>query len=288
MKRIPLIFTFLVIILFSSHSLKGQGMTDGKKIGSDTGKPLVFLLGTFHFQGEMVDDYQPQEKFEVNMLLPERQKQIEDVLDDLEDYRPTIIAIEAMPEKQTYYDSLYQEYLEGRVVNEVDERISLGFELAKRMGLKEVICIDAKPYNAYLSKEDSLKFIEYSSQPDSVVDFWGKAQGEYFNYDDSLIYYLTLKDYLLHANSDSINAREFGYFLVGTRKGTNKEPMGADGWITKYYNRNVRIYSNVQRLGAKPSDRILIIYGAMHLYILKHLFKASPEFELVPITKVIK
>lgn len=280
---------FLFTILFGCNSIRNAKETVvNNSFKKETTKPSVLLLGTFHFQGEMVDNYQPQEKFEVNMLLPERQDQIEDVLEDLERYKPTIVAIEAMPIKQTYYDSLYQEYLQGRVVNVVDERISLGFELAKRMGLEKVYCIDAKPYNSLLSKEDSLKFVEYSSHSDPVVDYWSKAQDRYFNYDDSLIYNLPFKKYLLHANSDSINAKEFGYFLVSTRKGTSKEPMGADGWITKYYNRNLRIYSNLQRLDAKASDRILVIYGAMHMYILKHLFKASPEFELIPLTTVLK
>ena len=221
------------------------------------------------------------------MLLPERQKQIEEVLAELEDFKPTIIAIEAMPERQDYYDSLYKNYTKHRIENIPDERINIGFELAQRLGLKKVFCIDAKPYKASLSKADSLKYLRYNEEPDSVVEYWWDAQDRYFNYDDSLIFSLPLKEYLLHTNSDSVNAMEMGYFLISTRSGTNIDPVGADGWITRYYNRNLRIYSNVQRLGAKPTDRILIIYGSMHMYILKHLFRASPEFELVPLTEIL-
>jgi len=271
-----------------SNSFKEQHQLESAKYEKPQLKPSVLLLGTFHFEGELVDNYQPQEKFEVNMLLPERQVQIEEVLTQLEKYKPTIVCIEAKAKSQRIYDSLYSDYLqEGNTNNQISERITIGFELAKRTGLRRIYCIDTEPYKTYLSKDDSATFLKYADQPDNVIDYWSQQQERHYNYDDSLIYAMPLKDYLLYANSDSVNKKEMGFFLVSTRRGTNEDPVGADGWITKYYNRNIRIYSNVQRLNPKPNDRILIIYGATHLYILKHLFEASPEFELVSLDRYL-
>ena len=38
-----------------------------------------------------------------------------------------------------------------------------------------------------------------------------------------------------------------GRWLVDTKRGTNVEPVGADGFIARYFLRNVRIFSNIQR-----------------------------------------
>ncbi|WP_461112312.1 DUF5694 domain-containing protein [Spirosoma jeollabukense] len=94
-------------------------------------------------------------------------------------------------------------------------------------------------------------------------------------------YQSSLIDFLRFLNGEDTQARSIGRWLVTKKRGTNREPVGADQFISRYYNRNIRIYSNIQRLVTRPSDRILVLYSNTHLYILKHLLKASPEFDLV-------
>ena len=54
------------------------------------------------------------------------------------------------------------------------------------------------------------------------------------------------------------------------------------GW----YNRNLRIFANIHRI-AEPGDRILVIIGAGHVPIIRHAFRASPEFRLIEVGDVL-
>lgn len=54
-------------------------------------------------------------------------------------------------------------------------------------------------------------------------------------------------------------------------------PDGATEW----YNRNLRIFANLQRLTAGPGERLLLLIGSGHLPILRHCALASPEYALV-------
>jgi len=50
----------------------------------------------------------------------------------------------------------------------------------------------------------------------------------------------------------------------------------------------MRIYRNIQKINAKATDRILAIFGAGHLNILKLLFESSPECNLVKTSQFFK
>ena len=62
--------------------------------------------------------------------------------------------------------------------------------------------------------------------------------------------------------------------------------MGAD-WRTGWYNRNLRIFSNLLRVRTSRADRILVIMGAGHIPLLLQMAQNAPEFELVPALSVL-
>jgi hypothetical protein len=61
--------------------------------------------------------------------------------------------------------------------------------------------------------------------------------------------------------------------------GPNAAYLGPDD-ATEWYNRNLRIYSNLQHLAESPTDRVLMIIGAGHLPILRFIAQSSPELRL--------
>jgi len=257
-------------------------------------KPQVLLLGTFHFAGEQVDASTTPGSLSVDMLAPARQEQIKALVNQLARFRPTKIAIEAAPRQKKYIDSLYSAYCKGTFkgssrLNAADEIVQIGFRLARMLGHTELFPVDAQPFRIQFSRADSLTmFSKYEDQTDSSFAYWDKRYETYALLQDSLKYGSSLKEFLLFLNSDKTQARSIGRWLVQTKKGSSQEPIGADKFIARYYNRNIRIYSNVQRMVTSPADRIVVIYGNTHQYILKHLFEASPEFEVVPVTDYLK
>jgi hypothetical protein len=257
-------------------------------------KPEVLLLGMFHFAGEQVDANTTPVNLRVDMLSAQRQFQVERLVKSLAKFKPTKIAIEVSPRQERYYDSLYRAYkvgkqLTGKRINPADETIQLAFRLAKLMNIEKLYPIDAQPFRFQLSAQDSvLTYEKYKDQADSSFTYWDKMYDEEKLHQDSLNYFLPLNEYLQYINSPQKKAKTIGRWLITTKRGDNLNPIGADGFITRYFNRNVRIYSNVQRIVTSKQDRVLVIYGATHMYMLNQLFGASPEFKLKDIMKYLK
>lgn len=83
--------------------------------------------------------------------------------------------------------------------------------------------------------------------------------------------------------------KDLGDYLIGVFKyeTNDKEYFGVDFTTGWWYNRNLRIFRNIQRINAKPTDRILVIYGAGHLNILNTLFDCCPEFKLIKASRYL-
>jgi hypothetical protein len=63
--------------------------------------------------------------------------------------------------------------------------------------------------------------------------------------------------------------------------------FGAD-MRTAWYNRNLRIFQNIQRILEAGDERVLLIIGYGHLPIIKHCIEYSPEFEWVELSEYLK
>lgn len=251
----------------------------------------------FHFAGEQVDANTTPVDLRVNMLTPERQMQIQELIAGLRTFRPTRIAVERAPSLQGALDSAYAAYRTRGVVDPVgttprhplslsasDEILQLAFPLAAALQLTRVDAVDAQAMRTQLTPADSaITFMKYKDQVIPAAAATERAYGAWSAYSDTLKYTSTLTEYLEFLNTPSVRAHSVGRWLVTTRRGTNVEPIGADGFISRYFNRNVRIYSNIQRIVTVPEDRVLVIYGATHMYFLQQLFAASPVFTIVDV-----
>ncbi|MBL7834045.1 MAG: hypothetical protein JNK18_08825 [Cyclobacteriaceae bacterium] len=289
MMRLILIFLLLPCAVFAQSPLQKLHTI----FEDDQVKPTVLLLGVFHFAGEQVDVNTTPDALAVNMLLPERQRQIQELVDALAKFKPTKIVIEGQPQSQARLDSLLKLYKSGKAALPskfmASETVQIGFRLANKLGLNTVYPVDAKTFRFQLSAADSITtFKKYQDQSDSTFEYWDARYEAESQFDDTLCYSLPLKKYLSFVNSPEKLARSNGRWLITTKRGTNLEPIGADGFITRYFNRNVRIYSNIQRVVTRKDDRILVIYGATHMYMLSALFNASPEFAVEDVQKYLK
>jgi hypothetical protein len=57
--------------------------------------------------------------------------------------------------------------------------------------------------------------------------------------------------------------------------------VGVDFQSGRWFNRNLRILRNIQRIPHGANDRILVIFGAGHLNLLNPFFDASSRYQLV-------
>ena len=56
--------------------------------------------------------------------------------------------------------------------------------------------------------------------------------------------------------------------------------------LGQWYERNLKIFSNIQRL-AMQHKRIFVIYGARHLHILRELIQADEQLRLVDVMQYL-
>ena len=243
----------------------------------------VMTLGVFHFNFPNLDVIKTSDKNKIDVKASKYHEEIEKLVSVLKEFKPTQILVEARVEKQNYIDSLFKAYLEGRhslCRNEVEQ---IGFRLAKELNINHFDCIDTwgKMYERldYLMSDTSTRAKKFSKY--------------YFHNPDAI--YLNKKDHLeftgscgiiknlIELNDPSHIRESLGPYLIGHFKyeETKGDYTGADFEAGRWFDRNLRIFRNVQRFIAKDTKRILIIFGAGHMNILNYLFKCSPEFMLV-------
>jgi hypothetical protein len=245
----------------------------------------VLLLGTFHFDDPGLDDYQPQ--FPWDPAEPEHQREIEEVVRLLAAYRPTLIALEWPIARQDALDSAYADFLAGRTPAGPNERDQLGFRLAREMGHERVYGIDAaaRSYFPDMTQDDYDQRVErlMEGADIAVIDRQQRLEARYETLaraSDSLKTTMPLRDYLLRENDpDELRVSHGQYLIGGFYLGRGDDYLGPD-MRTRWYNRNLRIVHNLQRLTRSPEERILVIIGAGHVPILGHAFEASPEYRL--------
>lgn len=242
----------------------------------------VMTLGTFHFAFPNQDIVQIDNDKQIDVLSSKYQKEILEITDKIAKFKPTIIAIEVNSSKQSKIDSLYSSYLNGKHKLTRSEHEQIGFRLAKQLHIKRVYCVD--DWGRNYSRIDSILSNSEHPTHDKFMQYFYKNPDSLLMYNRKHVYKTKgiLED-LIEANKPENHIKNLGDYLISIFKfETDDNPfLGADftsGW---WFNRNLRIFKNIQKIPASSNDRILVIYGTSHLNLLNLFFEASPEYNLV-------
>lgn len=251
-------------------------------------RPQLLMLGTFHFSNPGLDVH--KNTHAMNVLAPERQREIEHLVRGLARFEPTRIAVEVPPNRQRWLDSLYGAYRAGRYTLGSNEVFQLAFRLAAILGHDRVYAIDApeREYTPEITSQLLAARAHELGQDSLLHSPWRARYEARYQWEDSLEAALPLADFLRLLNDPQRVNDGHGSYLVGTfRIGADTSFEGADA-ATAWYNRNLRTFANIQRIPVTPNDRILLIIGAGHLPILQFVARASPEFRLVSVDSYLR
>lgn len=248
----------------------------------------VLLLGTFHFGYPNLDVFSPEEK--VDMLSHRSRAEAEEVVERLAAFRPTKVAVEARSEHEVRVNEEYHAYRAGRLELRADEGHQIAFPVAALMGHDRLYAIDewGQPY---LSEGELLAYARKrlgdAAGTLSEMELWyglhEKSFPEYGKrltaYADRMLAKKTLREHLLLLNSEEYCRLSHGPYLTWADQspGDYTMPDHISGW---WYDRNLRIFANLKRITESPEDRILVIFGAGHVPILRHAIACSPMHEL--------
>jgi hypothetical protein len=78
-----------------------------------------------------------------------------------------------------------------------------------------------------------------------------------------------------------------GIYLAALRVGADTSYPGATA-TARWYERNLKITSNILRVIDSPADRVLVIIGAAHAPILRELLERVPGVRVVPAAEVLR
>ncbi|MBS1716807.1 MAG: hypothetical protein JSS72_03645 [Armatimonadetes bacterium] len=228
------------------------------------------FLGTYHMHNPPGDMATAKIK---DTLSPERQKEIAELNQSLARFRPTKIMIESDP-VEDHARASYAEYLKGSHELSRDEEEQVGFRLAKQFGLPTIYPVDdhlridvSKIFRA-AKEQGKTAFIDHMQ---SVISRSTKVLAE-------LDQKYTVGQILAVLNSPDAMRLNHMEFLSMIDVDSDRDFIATDT-VTKWYQRNLRIFSNIKR-NVAPGDRVLVIFGSGHMKFLKEFCSETPGFEI--------
>lgn len=283
-----LIFLYTAIFLLASCG--EQATKDSAKKEETPIKPIssyfpeerakVLVVGSFHFDYPGLDAMKAAEEDKIDVLKEPKKSEVTDLVEYLKSFNPNKIAIEAYPKWEA--GRKFREYRAGEHREERDERYQLAMRIGNELDLDTIFPVDAVPFSADLEQVVDSTYMKalwegYDFQSDA--DPYTNIYRQWFEEDSKLVSKVPLLEYFRYMNSRESHEYGYGAYLIGDFK--LGEYRGADLISFWWYNRNLRIFRNIQRITEGPEDRILLVIGNGHAAILRQLFEMSPEFEFV-------
>ncbi len=213
------------------------------------------------------------------MLTGRRAEEVTELNAYIARFRPTKIIVERDPGSSV--NENYRRYLAGNFELSRDEIHQIAFRLAEQFGIDSLIPGDADnlAWELYYGPDSTLlrPLIDgfYVAAEPGADTTMNAKYFELYTHDDKLLKDHSLLEVFKYMNSPKRILRGHGHYLEFT---ADPDPDGlAIGW----YSRNLRIYRTIQRATTSTDDRILVLFGAGHLGILRQQFESSPRYELV-------
>lgn len=281
----------LLCILFFGCNTKNKSIELKKenKIEQKSDKIKVLNFGTFHF------GYTPDaNKTEFDEHSEKAQKEIREISKMIAEFKPTIICIENLPKYNDEINKAYQDFLKNPAVLNTNygESSMIGFDVGRLSGVKKIYGIDNHMgYNysvgdfienspEYKNSIDSKTYLQLTNEPFKDYPEMAKREANYDNL--SLLEKLKLINEPLHLDY-SINTNADKLLYVGIDDGFE----GADN-AAIFYHRNMKIYSNLNRIPMTKKDRVFILMGTAHTAFLREFMRRSPKFEMVNTLEYLK
>ena len=278
------------LLLLLQYHLSAQSKSEvDRLLKGDMKVPEVLLVGTFHFGYPGLDAHKTADSIKVDVKSPQRQKEVQELVDYIARFRPTKILVET-GRNTGYLLHRYREWKTGKIDLRKREIDQVGFRLMDRFEIDTLYGIDAASLSWELGRtKDSVlakPFMDrlYQSHPDSL--FASQIDDNYWNwYDiqDERCVNLSLLEYFLEMNSEHHLRRMHGHYIL---KNQTNDYKSIDRLTLNWYSRNLRIFRNIQMVETSPDDRIMVLIGQAHVSILREQFLSSPEYQLIEFSEL--
>tara|TARA_R110000868_G_scaffold139987_2_gene355241 strand:- start:197 stop:1066 length:870 start_codon:yes stop_codon:yes gene_type:complete len=261
---------------------QSSALPNSPKAAIQNNKIKVLNFGSFHFGA--TSDANSVDFDENNANI---QQEIRTIAKLIAQFKPSIICLEFLPEQDEQINQAYRAFLAKpeNLDATYGELSMIGFDVARLSGVKKVYGIDNHMgYNYSLGD-----FIENSAELSNSVDpqTYLELTNEPFKHHpdigdlDRRFAELSLNDKLKLLNDPimlehSLNTNADKLLYVAIEDGFQGAEQAA-----QFYLRNMKIFSNLNRIKMDHNDRVLILMGSAHTAMLREFIGRSPKFELV-------
>jgi hypothetical protein len=245
---------------------------------ASSGQATLLLLGTGHWSNPNQDLLNTQHD---DMLASARQREMQECLDRLAQFRPTKVAIEVMTIHEDELNDEYRRYRAGTFDLTANERHQLGFRLAATLDHDRIYAVDWHDLTRSIGWETAFDFAREHNQVDLIgmaaqsPDELQRIMAE----ESARQRTKTVRQMLLDVNDPTCFWGLHRSYADLMRVGDGDCYVGADV-IGRWYERNMRIFVNLTRITTSPDDRILVVIGAGHVYLLRHFAEGSGLYAL--------
>lgn len=233
----------------------------------------VLNLGTFHM------GYTPDARStEFDEHDHENIKQVHKIARIIADFKPTVIIVENVPENNSVLDSAYKEYLKNpkMIFKRPTEIELLAYEVGRLSEAQRIYGIDYKEgYNYTIAQnipnsEDIGTYYRYMQMLKELEEQFPESQMSVLE-NIKMCNHPVYLDILMNINADML-----------THISSNKKSEGADE-ASKFYHRNLVMYSNLNQIKLTKEDRVFILMGATHTAFFNMWLQRSPKYQLVDV-----
>lgn len=263
---------FIFILIYSVLSFTGS-LVYGQEIAQGVKKIQVLNFGTFHM-GATSD----ATKTEFDEHNRKNQRAAHKVARELAAFQPTVIIVELPPSYDEALQARYESYIKNprRSFADPTEIELLAFEVGRLSGTTRIYGIDHKmEYNYKVGHE-----IENTTDPAWYMSYYQDPVG-FHPIENPNEESLSLKEKLSITNTP-----EFLDFLMAVNADMLTHAASEDGFegadeAARFYQRNLRMYTNLNRIGLKENDRVFLLMGAAHTAFFRDFFRRSPKYQMV-------
>jgi len=206
----------------------------------------------------------------INLEDPKEKADLKKMVRKIAEFKPTVILLELDPKNNEYIKKTFAKYKndQNERLNYSDELNSIGLEIGRLSDTERIYGIDSQIGFDYPSlielanktKSDSLFVSE-------MMDYYKKLNS------------LKLEEQFAEMNTKESKMKTFDFYNFLATQHSEKNYEGAKV-ISAFYERNLRMYSNLNDLKLSKNDRVFILTGAAHTAYLDIFIGNSEKFIL--------
>jgi hypothetical protein len=286
MFNLKLVISFLLIMSLA-EILSAQTTDVSPKDTSCSAKSAkIMILGTYHMDNPGKDAINIEAD---DVLSAKRQREISELVENIVRYKPTKIAIEA-PYRSTYWTTHYKKFLAGEDKLGRNEIEQIGFQLAKKLNHPTLYPIDFPMWmNGLLpseTEEPKVKAVQ-PAKPATATPEEAPLPAHLAKLKE-MMRTSTVAETLRYVNTEQYSLADHAAYMEMLMPTNEVAIYSRTDLVTNWYKRNLRMFTNINRITEFPDDRILLIVGSGHGKILRDFASDAPQYCLVEAATYLK